>query len=237
MELLKVIIHLAWRRQFFITNVYLPPHRSGYPPPLKLTAWASRLKATSTSKPEKAQFEAARVITGLVHSTPVEAVLAVSQLPPISMRFQTISALKVDECACHSPADDRHQTLFSACRQRMKRNDWRNTKFICQNHHGLNPQVLTQTPHSYEQLSIASWHKLPPIQTFITPVDKRMSPSQQRDLSLQTFASIPPADFQIFTGGSFREGIEDSGPVWYSSAKITASMSDMLPRAHIVAPS
>ena len=32
MELQKVIIHLAWRCQFCITNVYLHPHRSGYSP-------------------------------------------------------------------------------------------------------------------------------------------------------------------------------------------------------------
>ena len=31
-ELQKVITHLARRRQFSITYVYLPPHRSGYSP-------------------------------------------------------------------------------------------------------------------------------------------------------------------------------------------------------------
>ena len=49
-----------------------------------------------------------------------------------------------------------------------------------------------------------------PIPNVNTQVDKRMSPSQKRDLSLQTLASTP-ADFQIFTDGAVRGGIEDGG--------------------------
>ena len=38
-----------------------------------------------------------------------------------------------------------------------------------------------------------------PIPTDITPANKRMSPSQQRDFPLQTLASIPPADLHILS--------------------------------------
>ena len=140
--------------------------------------WAPWLSASSTSKFEKVQLEAARAITGLVRAAPDEAGLAVSQLPPISMRFWTISLLKADEWAHLPPADDRRQTLFTACRQRLKRNDGRYTQFLCLNQLGLNPQVLAPTLLSCEQLSIRPWDKPPPITTVITPVDKRMSPSQ-----------------------------------------------------------
>ena len=51
------------------------------------------------------QLEAARAITDLVRSTPVEAVLAKSKLPPISTRFHTISLLKSDDWA-HQEAID-----------------------------------------------------------------------------------------------------------------------------------
>ena len=71
----------------------------------------------------RVQLESAIVITGLVLAIPVEAVLVESQLPPISMCFQTMSLLKADEWANHPPADDRRQTLFTTCRQRLKRKD------------------------------------------------------------------------------------------------------------------
>ena len=169
--------------------------------------WEPWMSATSPSKFEKVQLEAARAITGHVRSTPVEAVLADSQLPPISTRFQTISPQKADEWANLPAADYRRQTLFTACKQNLKRNDWRNAQFICLNQLGLNPQVLTPTPPSYKQLSIPPWDRPPSIPT----VDKIMSPSQQRDLSLQTIASIPPANFRIFTDNSVSDGIKDGG--------------------------
>ena len=123
----------------------------------------------------------------------------------------TLPLLKTDEWTHLSPADYRRHTLFTACRQRLKRKHWRNTLFLCLNQLGLNPQVLAQTSPTGEQLSISPWEKHPPIPTVITPVDKGMSTSQQRELSLQTLASIPPADFQIFTDGPVRGGIEEGG--------------------------
>ena len=60
-------------------------------------AWARWLSATSTSKHEKVQFEMARAITVLVRSTPVEAVIAEYQQPPILMCFKTISLLKANQ--------------------------------------------------------------------------------------------------------------------------------------------
>ena len=44
MELQKVIIHLTRRRQVSITNVYFPPHRSGYSPNhLYVQSWLDHL--------------------------------------------------------------------------------------------------------------------------------------------------------------------------------------------------
>ena len=127
------------------------------------------------------------------------------------MRLQAIYLLKAYEWALLPPVDDRRQTLFTACRQRLKRTDWRNTQFLCLNQLGLNPQVMTPTPPSCEQLFITPWDKPPPIPAVFTPVDRRMSLSMQRDIALLTLASIPTADFQIFTEGSVRDGIEDGG--------------------------
>ena len=135
------------------------------------------LSATSTSKLVNVQLEAAGAITGLVRSTPAEAVLEESQLPPISSRFQAIYLLSADEWAHFSPADDRRQTIFTAFRQHIWRNDWRSTQFLCLNQHGLIPQLLTQTPLSCEQLFIPSWSMPPPIPTVMTPAEKRLSPS------------------------------------------------------------
>ena len=60
-------------------------------------AWEPWLSSTSTSKLEKAQLEAVNAIIGLVRPTTVEAVLAESQLPPISMRFRSIFLPMTDE--------------------------------------------------------------------------------------------------------------------------------------------
>ena len=70
------------------------------------------------------------------------------------MHFQTISLLRAEEWAHLPSADDHRQTLFTPCRQRRKRIDWRNTQFLHLNQLGLNPQVLTQTSSSCEQISI-----------------------------------------------------------------------------------
>ena len=92
--------------------------------------WTRWQSATSTSKFDKVQLEAAIVITYLVRSTSVEAVLAESKMLTISTCSQTISLLRADESAHLPPADDRRQTLITACRQHLKRKDWRNTKFL-----------------------------------------------------------------------------------------------------------
>ena len=128
-------------------------------------------------------------------------------LPPISTRFQTISLVKADECDHLPPADDPLKTIFTASRQRLNRKDWRNIHFICLNKLEPNHQVLTPSPPSCEQRSIPQRNKPPTIPPVITPVDSRMSQSQQRDLSPQLLASIPPAVFLIFTDCSARDGI------------------------------
>ena len=101
-------------------------------------ACAPWLSATFTSKLEKVQLEAARTITGFVRSIPVEAVLAEYLLPPILARFQTISLLIADEWANLPPADDHRKTLFSACRQRLKR--------LAQNSISLSESTRSQSP-------------------------------------------------------------------------------------------
>ena len=108
---------------------------------------------------EKVQLVAARAITVLVRSTPVEAVLAESNLHPISWRFQIISLLIADELVHLPPADVRRQT---ACRLRLKKRDWCNAEFLHHNQLCLSPQVLTPPP-SCEQLSIPPWDKRPHI--------------------------------------------------------------------------
>ena len=139
--------------------------------------WAPWLSANSTNKLVNVQLEAAGAITGLVRSTPAEAVLAESQLPPISSHFQAIYLLSADKWAHFPPADDRRQTIFTAFRLHLWRNDWRSIQFLCLNQHGLNPQLLTQTPLSCEQLFIPPWRMPPRIPTVMTPADKRLSPS------------------------------------------------------------
>ena len=68
--------------------------------------------------------------------------------------------------------------------------------------------------------------------------------SQQENVTIPPagpFASNPClhvlADFQIFNDGSVQDGIKDSGAGLASSVRITFSMSGLLPRAPVVAPS
>ena len=94
-------------------------------------------------------MEAARAIVGL-DRTYFEAVLAKSRQPPNSTRIH----LKADEWAHLPPADDRRQTLLTACKQRPRRKNWHNTQFLRINQLGLNPQISTPTSPSCEQLFI-----------------------------------------------------------------------------------
>ena len=103
-------------------------------------AWEPWLLATSTSKLENVQLEAARAISGLVRFTPVETVLAEFQPPPIATRFQAIYLIKADEWVHLPPTVDRRQAIFPACRQRLNKKDWRNALFLCQNQLGLKPR-------------------------------------------------------------------------------------------------
>ena len=71
-------------------------------PEYAAAAWVPWLPSTLTSKLNKVQLIAARAITGLVRTTPVE-----SQQLPISTRFYATSLLIADEWAHLSQADDR----------------------------------------------------------------------------------------------------------------------------------
>ena len=71
------------------------------------------------------------------------------------------------------------------------------------------------------------WDKRLHIPKVITPVNNKMSPSQQGDLSLQTIASIPPANIQIFTDGSVRSGIEDG-----DAGLVVLSQDDLIHEWH-----
>ena len=76
-------------------------------------AW---LSATTTSKSGKVLLEAAWTITDVVRSFSVEAILAESQLPTMSTRFQTISRQIAEEWAILLRADDRRRTIFTEWR-------------------------------------------------------------------------------------------------------------------------
>ena len=127
------------------------------------------LLTTTTNKLGRVQLEAARPITSFVHSTPVDADLAEYKLSPISTCFQTVSLIKVNEWAHFPPADDRRQTLFTPCRQRLKRKDCRNTQSLRLNQLDLNLQVLPLTTSPVRSFP-----------TITTPFHKKMSPSQQK---------------------------------------------------------
>ena len=138
-------------------------------------AWSPWLSATTTSsKHENVQLVAARAITALVHSTPVEVVLVESQLPPISTRFQTI------------------------------------TQLLRFNQLGHNPQVLTPTSPSCEQLSIAHGISLPSSQQSPHQLTRECHHPSREIFRFKPLPP-PPADFQIYTDGSVRDGIEDGG--------------------------
>ena len=149
---------------------------------------------------------------------PSSALSALPQLKqssrnPSCYLFQRVSkpspTYRLTEWAHLPPADDRRQTLFTACRQRLKRKDWRNTQFLCLNQLGLYPQILTPTPPSCEQLFIPPWDKSPPNSHHTSYQENVTIPAEKPFTSYPCLHS--PADIQIFTVGSVRDGIEDGG--------------------------
>ena len=114
--------------------------------------WAHSLSATTTSKLERVQLEAARSIIGLVH--PSKNSSREFYLPSITTRFQAIFLVEANERAHHPEADDRRQTLVTTCRQRLKRKNWRNTQLLYARQVKLSLQALSLTPSSSELRSI-----------------------------------------------------------------------------------
>ena len=84
-----------------------------------------------------------------------------SPTTPISTHFKTIYLLKADEWAHLPSADFRCKTIFTPCRQRLKRKDGRNTQLLRLNQHDLKPKILPLTPLSCEQLFITNGTNLP----------------------------------------------------------------------------
>ena len=140
-----------------------------------------------------------------------------SQLPPTSTHFQTISLLKADEWANLPPSDHRRQTPFTACRQRLKRKDWRNTQLLCLNQPGLYPQILPLTPS--------------PVSSLPSPMDKP-PPSQQSSHQLTRGCQHPSREtLHIFINGSVQGGSEDG-----DAGLVVLSQDDLVHKWHAPQP-
>ena len=73
---------------------------------------------------EAAQRRAARVITGLIKTSPNDTILMEARLQPVTDRLQSLS-IKACEKALRTRADHpRHQAAATEQRQRTKRTDW-----------------------------------------------------------------------------------------------------------------
>ena len=82
---------------------------------------------------------------------PSPTLSALSQLKqssrnPSSPPFQPISLLKAEDWAHPPPSDNRRQTHFTACRQRMKRKDWRNTTSLSESTRSHSPGYISNFP-------------------------------------------------------------------------------------------
>ncbi len=108
-----------------------PTLRSAYLTAIRPTAeyaaaarmpWAS---ASSLDLVEKAQRFAGRAIAGVLQSTPVEAVRAECNLPPIKTRAQQLQTIAYDKALRLSDANPRAQATHPGPAKRTKKQDWR----------------------------------------------------------------------------------------------------------------
>ena len=142
--------------------------------------------SATTSKIERLKLEAARAINGLVRSTPVETVLAEVHLPPISKRNPYYD---LTSCPIFHPRTIVVKLPLPPAES--SRGEWSGAS--------LNFPVLvnsTQSPGlTSDTLLLCAafhhpWDMRLPIPTIIIPADKKMSPSQQKNLSHQPLATI-----------------------------------------------
>ena len=159
--------HLSDHRQVYIAGVHSMLEYAG-------ASRAHWLSAT-TSKLERVQLDATRAITGLVHSTPVEAVVAESKLSPISKRFQTIILLT-------SVPIIHQRSIVVKPSSPHADSAWRGKTGTTLNFSILINSISIPRLYFWTPLLWAAFQ--PPIEqvslipTIITPVDKKMSPSQ-----------------------------------------------------------
>ena len=155
---------------------------------------------------------------------------------PLLQRFQAISPLIADEWAHHPPANDRRKTLFTPRRQRLNKKNWRNTQQLHLNQLHVDPRFSPPT-HLMWATFHPPWDKPLSIPTIIIQPTKKISSSQQKNLSFQTLTYIPRRTstssqmvrFEIES----RMAVTDNS----SSVKMTSFTSGTLQRAPVLAPS
>ena len=88
-------------------------------------SWQSWISNSTFENKERSQRYAVRAITGQLHATPVDAVLAEANLTSIKRRAIQLCTVAVDKSLRTTPINPRHTTATQLVRQSTQKPSWR----------------------------------------------------------------------------------------------------------------
>ena len=207
----KIILanmHRGWSRKS-MAQIYSATLRSlaEYASP----AWAPWISATNLEKLETQQRKAARGISGVVQSTPAEAVLREAGLEGLRHRYRRTAVCTYDKWRHLGLEDVRRATADGDVVNRTRK-DWRGQ---CRLIHG----ALVGEGERPERNSKAAppWRMGVPGGLRLAEVSETATVEEQREAALETLGRVGPVDRYVYTDGAAEWGIRngDGGAAIY----------------------
>ena len=163
-------------------------------------AWLPSTKATNRATLDRCQNRAARIITGCCRSSPTELLHCEADVVPFSVIGEVATAVAYEK-AMRLPVDNpRAAAASESVRRRLKSQpSWREDgKQTSTRLHldGLPRAKLSPTP------PVPPWTSPPNVNFIAAAGEKGTAPHQKKAAALQSLASLPRPDVEIFTDGS-----------------------------------
>ena len=168
------------------------------------SAWMPRLCKTDAEKLEGVQREAARVIAGLVTSTPVEAVLHEAGLDPLTSRGETWATIAMERSLRLEEHNPRMEMAKKTVRPRLKKTGWREKASV-----SLEERLGSIKREAFPAI-LPPWLKL--VEMKVDVAGERSDGEEGNlQLSRQKLADNPQFDVVLYTDGSVAEGGVNGG--------------------------
>jgi hypothetical protein len=172
-------------------------------------AWAPWTANSNKERLERCQRGAARVITGLTRSAPVEAVGLESGLESIGRRTETAAVVKYEQWRSMEEEDPRRRMTEERVVRRTRRRDWRST---CEDRLARIDGGEARPPEAQIRPERAKpWQRGIPYRVRLSQTTKRDTPERQREMAQRCLDEGGDYDLEVYTDGSATAGVERGG--------------------------